>query len=330
MTAGLRALPPGLSLLAVVAAAAWAVGSAVPLLTPLVVAIGIGAVLANTYGIPGWAQRGIGKHSLLLETAIVLLGADLSAEAITTAGPPLVALVLAVVVSGVVLVTVLTRAARLNERMGSLLAAGSSICGVSAIAAVAPVCDARETQIAHAAATILVFDAVTLVTFPAIGRLLHLEPRFYGVWIGLSMFSTGPVAAAGFAHSAVAGKWATMTKLTRNALIGAIAVWYSVRYSARGAGETDATAERLWTDFPKFLIGFLLLAALTTAGVVPDAVVSAIGETSDALFLVAFAGLGFEIRVDEMRNAGIRPAAIVGTYLVVMSGLTYVTVTLLF
>lgn len=330
MTFRIRESLPGLFLLAVVGIIAQGLGTVIPLLTPLVIAIGIGAIIANTVDLPEWAVEGVSKHSLLLETAIVLLGASLSLEAMITAGPLLGVLVLAVVTFGLLLVTVLSRAAHLNERMGSLLAAGSSICGVSAIAAAAPACDAEETQIAHAAAVILLFDAVTLVVFPTIGQLLQLDSQFYGIWIGLSMFSTGPVAAAGFAHSAVAGKWATMTKLARNALIGVVAVWYSLRYTRRNIGEADPTVGRIWTDFPKFLIGFLLLAVLTNTGIIPGAVVDSITKTSDVLFLLAFAGLGFEIRFGEMRNTGVVPVVVVGTYLVVVSGLTYLLVTLLF
>lgn len=330
MTGRLRELLPGLFLLGAVAITATALGIVIPLLTPLVLAIAIGAIIANTTGLPVWAKRGVSKHSLLLETAIVLLGASLSLEAIVTAGPRLVGLVLAIVMFGLLLVTALARLAQLDEQMGSLLAAGSSICGVSAIAAAAPACDADDAQIAHAAATILLFDAVTLVTFPAIGQAIGLEPRFYGIWIGLSMFSTGPVAAAGFAHSAVAGEWATMTKLARNALIGIVAVWYSLRYTQRGVTEADPTVGRIWTDFPKFLIGFLLLAVLANAGVLPGAVVDSIARTSDVLFLLAFAGLGFEIQLEKMRDTGLAPVAVVGGYLLVISGLTYFLVGLLF
>jgi uncharacterized integral membrane protein (TIGR00698 family) len=213
--------------------------------------------------------------------------------------------------------------------MGSLLAAGSSICGVSAIAAVAPACEARKTQIAHAAATILLFDAVTLVAFPAVGSVLELDPRFYGVWIGLSMFSTGPVAAAGFAHSATAGEWATMTKLARNALIGVVVLGYSLSYTGRSAAATERPVRRIWADFPKFLFGFVTLAVIVNAGLLSDAVVSTLVSASEALFLLAFAGLGFEIRLAEMRETGLIPVGVVGVYLLVVSGVTYGIVTLL-
>lgn len=323
MASSVRGILPGLALLVFVAVTAYGLGTAVPMLTPLVLAILIGAIISNTIQLPEWTERGVTKHSVLLETAIVLLGASLSLDALVDAGPRLVVLVVGVVAFGLLIVTALARAATLDARLGSLLAAGSSICGVSAIAAAAPACDARETQIAHAAATILLFDAVTLVAFPAVGNLLDVEPQLYGIWIGLSMFSTGPVAAAGFAHSTTAGEWATMTKLARNALIGAVAVWYSFRYTGHDVWRADRTVGRMWTDFPKFLIGFVLLAVLTNVGAIPAPVVEWIGRTSDALFLLAFAGLGFEIQFSDMRDTGLVPVGVVGLYLLLVSGLTF-------
>jgi uncharacterized integral membrane protein (TIGR00698 family) len=319
-----------LVVLGVTALAAFTVGTSTRFLTPLVVAIGIGAIVANTVQLPGWAAEGVGTHSLLLETAIVLLGVSLSLDSLLAAGPLLVGTVVAVVAIGLAVVTVLARLASLGDRLGTLLAAGASICGVSAIAAVAPACDADESQIAHAAGTILLFDAVTLVAFPALGGVLPIESRLFGIWIGLSMFSTGPVTAAGFAHSATAGKWATITKLARNAFIGAVAVAYSIRYSNRTVRRSDQSWQRLWAEFPKFLVGFILLAIVTNAGLLSGATVDAISRTSDALFLVAFAGLGFDIRFDKMRSAGAVPLGVVGLYLLLVSAFTYLLVTLLF
>ena len=316
---------PGLAFLGVIGGVAQALGGATQVLTPLVFAIAIGVAIANTVGTPESVKAGINKHSVLLETAIVLLGVSLSAEAILTAGPLLVALVVSIVVVGICIVTLVARMTKLNGRMGALLAAGSSVCGVSAVAAAAPAVDANETQIAHAAATILVFDATTLLIFPILGGILDLAPETYGVWIGLSMFSTGPVAAAGFAHSAIAGQWATLTKLTRNAMIGVVALSYSLYYT-RQSGKNKTDIGRIWSDFPKFLIGFLLLAVVANLADMPSAVIKSLSATSDFLFLLAFAGLGFEIQLDDMRNTGLVPVTVVGIYLLIGSVISYTLV----
>lgn len=141
---------PGIGLLAVIAGLAHVLGGVVPVVTPLILAIAIGAAIANAVEVPVTHERGISKHPLLLETAIVLLAARLSLGAVIAAGPQLGILVVTAVGFGVLIVSLLAKAMKLNERMGSLLAAGSSICGISAIAAVAPICKAEDTQVAHA------------------------------------------------------------------------------------------------------------------------------------------------------------------------------------
>ncbi|WP_122089568.1 YeiH family protein [Halalkalicoccus subterraneus] len=276
----------------------------------LVLAIVAGVLLGNLVGIPPWAARGIENHKLFLETGIVLLGASIAIEELIGAGPLVIALVIGTVAFGLLLVEAIARYGfGLHDRSASLLAAGTSICGVSAVAAVGQVVDARGDQLTYAAATIVLFDAITLVLYPFLGDLLGLSGREFGVWAGLSMFSTGPVAAAGFAHSAEAGQWATVTKLARNTLLGAVVVAYSLAYTTRKAN--DPGVKRLWLQFPKFLVGFLSVAAIANAGVLTSASLESIGRVSDWLFVLAFVGLGLEIRPARMRESGLTPIAIV-------------------
>ncbi|WP_248898236.1 putative sulfate exporter family transporter [Haloplanus halobius] len=136
-------------------------------------------------------------------------------------------------------------------------------------------------------------------------------------------------AAAGFAHSEVAGQWATLTKLTRNAMIGVVALSDSFYYTRQNL-DSEASIGQVWGDFPKFLIGFLLLAPLANLGNLPSAVIDSLSRASDLLFLLAFAGLGFEIQFDEMRDTGIVPIVVVGSYLVISSIIAYSLVQLLF
>ncbi len=314
---------PGVALLVLIAALAVVLGRHLPFLTPLILAIVVGALLANTVGVPTWAGPGVATSSILLEVGIVLLGAQLPLGPLLDAGPVVLVLVATVVITGVLIVTALVRETELNDRLGSLLAAGSSICGVSAIAAVAPLCDADDAQIAHAAATIILFDAITLVTFPALGHFLDLGPQFFGIWVGLAMFSTGPVAAAGFAFSPVAGQWATVTKLARNAFIGVVAVWYSLRYASKASQGYRDSASTLLADFPWFLVGFGALVVVANSGVLSQPTLDGFASASDGLFLLAFAGLGAEMHLREMRRAGSVPVAVVGANLIAVAAIAY-------
>ncbi|WP_435197407.1 YeiH family protein [Natronomonas sp. EA1] len=317
-------LLPGLAVMAAIAGGSHLVGAATPL-SPLVVAVGVGMLIANTVGVPPVVRPGLDRHKLSLETGIVLLGARLSLGELAGVGPTVVLLAAAVVAFGVLYAEFLSRVVfDLRESVGSLLAAGASICGVSAVVAVAGSIDASERDIAYAAATVLLFDAVTLVAFPLAGELLALSGETFGVWAGLSMFSTGPVAAAGFAHSDVAGQWATLTKLVRNAFIGVVVIGYSAVYSR---GSTNLAAA--WNRFPKFIAGFLLVVLLTNLGLVSQPQRATLGTLSDWLFLLAFAGLGFEVTVEGMVDAGVRPVLLVFVHLLTVSMLALAVVTVL-
>lgn len=327
--ATVRTVLPGFAALVAVAGVAHGVATQFPLVSPLVLSVGLGAVVANAVDLPPRLDDGIAQHDLLLETAIVLLGASVPLAAVAGAGATVVVLVLATVAAGILLVELLARVVfSLGGAEGSLVAAGASICGVSAVVAVARSIDADRETLSYVSGAVLLFDAVTLLTFPAVGGFLGLPDRVFGVWAGLAMFSTGPVAAAGFAISAEAGQWATITKLVRNALIGVVAVGYAVVYARYDNDHVGAgTGVRsVWSQFPKFLVGFLAVAAVANAGLLSPATLAAIGTATDWLFALAFAGVGFTIRLERMRAAGYGPVAVLAVYLVVVSLATLLAV----
>ncbi|QDX40037.1 YeiH family protein [Salarchaeum sp. JOR-1] len=315
---------PGLIVLVLVAALAVAASRAAGVGSPLLLAVAFGALAANALPIPRALTPGLELHGRFLEAGIVALGATLGLGALAAVGPLLLALVAAAVAVSVLVTELGARLAGLSREAGSLLAAGASVCGVSAVAAVAGSIDATEERVAYAAATVLVFDAVTLAIFPALGHLLALTPREFGVWAGLAMFSTGPVTAAGFAYGPVAGQWATVTKLVRNTAIGVLALLYALVHA-----DADRPARALTSGVPGFLVGFVAVAALAATGILPPPVVSGLGTVSEACFLLAFAGLGFDLRLDALRDAGLRPILVVATTLLVVGTLSLTAVTAL-
>jgi uncharacterized integral membrane protein (TIGR00698 family) len=320
---------PGLALLCAGAVLARGIELAVGF-NHLLVAIALGFVLANAVGVPDRLAPGIATHNLWLGAGIVLMGASLTLETVLEVGGLVLVLVVCVAALTIVTVEVLARSVfGLADHMGSLLAAGSGICGVSAVVAVAGAIRAREEQIAYAAATVLLFDAITIVVYPIIGDLLALPGIVFGVWAGVSMFSTGPVVAVGFAHSEAAGQWATMTKLSRNALIGVVVLAYASYYARSGAGGRPSLSA-LWDDFPKFVLGFLALVALASAGVFSSAQQASIENAYSWLFVLAFVGLGTEIRLAELRSTGTTPALVVLLALCVTSVISLTLLVMLF
>jgi uncharacterized integral membrane protein (TIGR00698 family) len=323
----LRRLGPGLVVLAALGAAARLVAAVVPSTSALVVAIVIGLVVANAVGVPDWARPGAGTHKLWLETGIVLMGAGVGLGRVVAAGPQLLALVVLSVTATIVAVEAFARFAfSIHEETGSLLAAGSGICGVSAVVATAESIGVDEARLAYAAATILLFDTVMVFVYPFVGHWLDLSGTVFGVWAGLTMFSTGPVTAAGFAFSEVAGEWAVLVKLTRNSLIGVAAIVYAVTYAARrsdAAVEGRGRVRFLWDTFPKFVLGFFAVLLVANAGLLDAGQIASLRNVSNWAFLLAFAGLGLDIDLADLRATGYRPI------LAVLSGLLVVATAML-
>jgi uncharacterized integral membrane protein (TIGR00698 family) len=310
--------------LGVLGAVARAVGQVTPF-SPFVVAIVAGVAVAAAVDFPGWIRAGVDQYKLLLETGIVLLGAGLTVTQLVDTGPVVVALAAGVVLFGVLLGESIGRAAGVEPTTRSLLAAGASVCGVSAVLAVAGSISADEADITYAAGTILLFDAATLLVFPVLGVALGLSDPAFGVWAGLSLFSTGPAAAVGFAISDVAGQWATVTKLVRNTFIGVLAVGYAVNHAAAGGDRPQAS--EVWYRFPKFLIGFLLVVLIANAGLLDAGARASLSTASDWLFTVAFVGLGMDLNPRRLRATGFTPIAVVLTQFLIVTGLAYLAVT---
>jgi uncharacterized integral membrane protein (TIGR00698 family) len=164
--------------------------------------------------------------------------------------------------------TVLGRAFKLKPMLITLLALGSSICGISAIIATQGAIDADEEDSSYAIAAILALGAISLFTFPLIGHWLHLTDRGYGLWAGLAVVdNTAEASAAGALLSDAAGRVAVLAKTCRNAMIGFVVLGYALYWASKGeAAKVENKAAFLWSKFPKFILGFLLISLLASIG----------------------------------------------------------------
>jgi uncharacterized integral membrane protein (TIGR00698 family) len=321
---------PGLAVLVVVGLIARLLSLWIIPLNHLILAIILGLLIDNLLTVSDWLRPGLETYKLLLEAGIVLMGARIALGEVVSNGAFLLVSVLVVVCAGILFFELLSRQIfGIAPKLSSLLAAGSSICGVSAVVAVAGSIKAEEEQIAYAVATILLFDAITIFLYPWIGQFLTLSDQVFGMWAGLSMFSTGPVTAAGFAYSDTTGQWAVLTKVTRNVLIGVVAIGYSLYYAHRtvngDAGSKDQWSvhlTRLWDNFPKFVVGFALVMILSSTDLLTGSAVDSLQNSYKWLFLFAFVGLGIQIQVREMRLTGVRPIAVISLGLVTISTIT--------
>jgi uncharacterized integral membrane protein (TIGR00698 family) len=271
-------------------------------------AIVIGLIIANTVGVPKIFRAGVATYEFWLKLGIVLLGVRfLLGDVLKLGGISLVAVALELTIS-IVLMTWLGNAFRLTPKLTSLLAIGSSICGVSAIIAAKGAINAKDEEASYAIAAILALGAIGLFAFPVIGQLLGMSDHAYGLWAGLAIDNTAEATAAGNLWSEQAGKIAVLAKTTRNATIGFVVLGYAIYWATRGEAQTiEHKGAFLWQKFPKFVLGFLIVSLLATLGAFTKEQTADIANLSRWAFLLTFAGVGLSTDFGEMRKQGLYP-----------------------
>jgi uncharacterized integral membrane protein (TIGR00698 family) len=274
-------------------------------------AIVLGLLFANTVGVPRIFQAGVATYEFWLKAGIVLLGSRFLLGDILHLGGISLLLVAVALTLSLTFMHILGRSFKLKPKLTSLLAVGSSICGVSAIIAAKPAIDADDEDASYAIAAILALGAISLFTFPLIGHSLHLSDKAYGLWAGLAVDNTAEATAAGALYSDAAGKVAVLAKTSRNALIGFVVLAYAIYWASRGQAQTIGNkAQFLWQKFPKFVLGFLLISLLATLGFFTKPQLTSIANLSRWAFLLTFAGVGLRTSFRELGKQGWRPFAV--------------------
>jgi len=204
--------------------------------------------------------------------------------------------------------TWLGRKFNLTPKLTSLLAIGSSICGVSAIIAAKGAIDADDEEASYAIAAILALGAVSLFTFPFIGHALGMNDHAFGLWVGLAVDNTAEATAAGALYSDAAAKYAVIAKTTRNATIGFVVLAYALYWARKNQAHAITNKGAfLWQKFPKFVLGFLLISLAATVGVFSKPQIADLANLSRWAFLLTFAGVGLRTNLREMQKQGYRP-----------------------
>ncbi|WP_129597092.1 YeiH family protein [Anaerophilus nitritogenes] len=306
---------PGLLIALSIAVVAKFLESLLPihLIGASVISLFIGMIV-NSFWNPAFLKAGLKFTSKkVLKFAIILLGASLSIGTVLTVGK------MSLMVMFFTLLTcfgggyIIGKMLKLNWKLSNLISAGTGICGGSAIAAIAPVIDAEDRDIAYAMSATFLFDMAMIVLFPFMGRWMGLSDMAYGLWAGTAVNDTSSVVAAGFAFSEAAGDFATMVKLTRTLSIIPVVVIFALINIHIKSKETVGTTETLrnkvnfWSLFPWFIVGFVVLAIINSFNIIPVAISSAAKELSKFLMVAALASIGLNTSFKEMRKSGIAP-----------------------
>lgn len=248
----------------------------------------------------------------LLEVAVTLLGASISFAAIAASGPLLLAAIVGTVIAGLGASFTVSRALGLPKKLSILIACGNSICGNSAIAAVAPVIGADGNDIASSISFTALLGVLMVLGLPLLIPLLQLSATQYGILAGLTVYAVPQVLAATMPAGIVSTQIGTLVKLVRVLMLGPVVVGLSLMASRRlngaaaktEANKTEAKPASIFKLVPWFIIGFLVLAALRSLQVVPDAVVAPVTRTAALLTVVSMAALGLGVDVRVLSNVG--------------------------
>lgn len=287
-------------------------------------AIVIGLIISNLVTLPKLFQPGIATYEFWLKVGIVLLGSRFVLADVLKLGGISLALVVIEISLSLLLMHALGRAFNLTPKLTSLLAVGSSICGVSAIIAAKGAIDADDEDSTFAIAAILALGALALFTFPLIGHSLHLNDTSFGLWAGLGVDNTAEATATGALYSDAAGKVAVLAKTARNAMIGFVVLAYAIYWAKRGqAASVGNKAAFLWNKFPKFVLGFLVMSLLVSFHSFSKDQVTSLANLSRWAFLLTFAGVGLRTNFRQMSKQGLRPFIVGALGEVLIAALTF-------
>ena len=300
---------PGVLVAAVIALAATLAARFVPLVGAPVLAIVFGIVLRLVIALPRSLNAGFAFSSkMVLQSAIIVSGFGLSLAAVVTTGWETLPVTIGTIAIALVLAPIVGRMLKIDTVLEHLVGVGTAICGASAIAAVASVIEPLESDVALAIATIFFYNIVAVLTFPALGALMHMTQSQFGVWAGTAINDTSSVVAAGYAFGADAGQHATIVKLARATFIlPVVAIVAVVHAREKRAGGMHVPWRRI---VPWFILWFVVAACINTTGIIPSGWHPGITQASTFLISVALAGIGVQTEVARLARSGARPLAL--------------------
>lgn len=237
----------------------------------VVMGIIAGIITVNVFKIPGWAENGVRLSRLGLKTGVILLGTLYSLAELAQLGKLSVVLIGFFVLGSVWMVLWMGTRRNIPNSMGGVLSAGMGVCGVSASVAAAPVVNAKSTEIAYTIGTILLWGVLMMFIFPIVGKQLGLGYIQFGAWAGTGILNSAQVAGAALAFQPTGIetlKVAEIFNITRVLFLPIIVLWLALWYVKREqTGIKVNLGQVVFGKFPIFVLGFILMFALSSTGV---------------------------------------------------------------
>jgi uncharacterized integral membrane protein (TIGR00698 family) len=299
-------------------------------ISSVMTAILLGLIVSNIVRLPAIFKPGLSfAVKKILRLGIIFIGIRLSIFDVFKLGALGIPIVIVCIIGALLITSLINRWLKLPERLGTLIAVGTSICGVSAIVATGPAIDAEDEEVAYAVAVITIFGLIATLAYPYLAYAIFAgDPIKAGLFLGTSIHDTSQVTGAALVFADVfslpkALDVATVTKLVRNVFMAAViplmAFYYTRKNSGDSAGKRISVAKLL----PLFIVGFLGFAVLRSIG---DAGINAGGNAFGLwnagawksiysffadwavnLLVVALAGVGLTTRFSAFKGLGIKP-----------------------
>ncbi|MEO8249790.1 MAG: YeiH family protein, partial [Burkholderiales bacterium] len=321
-------LLPGIAVAAAGTALAFIINIFVPFLSPLTAGVLLGVVLANTGLLKPKVTVGLSiSTKRLLRAGVVFLGLQLSFLDVIGLGVPLLAVVVITVIFGFVVTRWVGERLGLSRDLSLLTAAGFSICGASAIAAMQGASDATEDEVATSIALVTIFGTVALFGWPMLQHALLLGNEAYGAWSGASVHEVAQVVAAASPAGQEALGTAVVVKLARVIMLAPLVAMVAYMARQRSKAEPGAGGKKM-PLVPLFVLGFLAMVVVRTTGVVPQGGLDFVKIVTTAMLAAALFGLGTGVKVKVLLATGPKALVLGAISTVLIAVVAYVGVVL--
>jgi len=314
-------------------------------LSPIIFAILLGLIINNFNSKIVQFEPGF-KFCIqyLLKLGIIFLGIRLSLVDLFQYGSKSLAIIIPCIISSIIIVIILKDYFKVSNNLSLLIAVGTSICGATAIVALAPSINAKKTEITYAIANITVFGLLAMFLYPIIANFVFIQESLpIGLFIGSSIHETAQVAGSAMIYAEQYSNQkvieiATVTKLVRNSLMV-----FVIPLLAHRLLNNENSKTNMLSIFPYFIIGFIAFGLFRTFGdyyflnynntelEVWKYIISIIKKLAELLLIIAMAAVGYNTNFKYFKELGIKPfylgfiaASIVGCVSMFMIKLVFV------
>lgn len=277
----------------------------------VVIGLVVGMVIRNAIGVPKKWEPGISFTAVMMNAGIIMIGSQYMLRDLVKLGAQSITLMTIFVLGTAGIVILLCKWIGIGNRLTGLLAAGFSMCGVSAVVAIAPMVKARTDQVAYAIASLITFGVACLFIVPWIGHFVNIPEYAFGIWSATGVPNSAQVIATGFNYGFEAGKVAGFANIGRIVLIpvGVLFIYFFT-FTAEFKKEKISLVQVIKEKFPLFVLGFVAVWVLNCFHLFPLPARHAMEAVMAWFFTLCFVGIGMQTNFADVKSAGFKGISI--------------------